>query len=88
MKKYIALAFFLGFFTCVGCVYGFGMYTTYRIHKQDEANAVEYRKVLEASQHRANFRNPPSALSSPVNPATHPSIPPAPAASILPIPSR
>ena len=41
MKKYIALAYFLGFFTCVMCVYGFGAYTHYRIEQMEAAQQQE-----------------------------------------------
>lgn len=70
MKKYIALAYFLGFLTCVGCVYGFGAYTTYRIHEMEAANSEQNKNLQQLWQHRMNFRNPPSALSAPINPAT------------------
>lgn len=45
--RYVLLAYVLGFLTCVGCVYSFGMYTTYRIHQMDIHNAELSKKDAE-----------------------------------------
>lgn len=48
-KRHIAGAYFLGFLTCVGMVYGFGAYTTYRIHKMEAQQNAQAQDILEHS---------------------------------------
>jgi hypothetical protein len=68
MKKYIALAYFLGFFTCVGCIFAFGKYTEYRIHKMETEYAEQNKKMYETNQNIMKFKNRPPGLAIPPKP--------------------
>ena len=58
MKKYIALAFALGYIACMASVFAFGAYTRHRIEQIDREQAQQMQKKVEQIEKNTDQNKP------------------------------